>query len=190
MMSHAGACISVGLPWKRRQGLTCKTPSARKHQAHHIQTARKRKIPNLHTRSIESSPPEHLIFQANATQPCTITRHLPYHISVYMPCHPSQQRISKSWENVALADDRISDWSPLLDVFLGWKFSYSSSFCGFRETCREAQLRHRQINSWAYKIVYVYGFPLPNERGAATISTSTSTTRFFLLLFSSSSPFF
>lgn len=32
------------------------------------------------------------------------------------------------------------------------------------ETCREAQLRHRQINSLAYKIVYVYVFPTPNER--------------------------
>lgn len=91
--------------------------------------------------------------------------HRQYHISVSMPCNPFQQRNSKSWDNAAEIYWLMTDFgihSPHPSLYFGLKFSYSSSFSGFRETCREAQLRHRQINNLANKIFYVY-VSLPNE---------------------------
>lgn len=87
--------------------------------------------------------------------------------------HPPISNITSRWicrvtpsssasPKAGIMQQRFTNWrqvfgilgSPLPRFAFCLKFSYSSPLSGFRETCREAQLRHRQINNLASKILY------------------------------------
>lgn len=96
---------------------------------------------------------------------------------------------SKSWENVAFADDRF--WMDLhfQTSFLDENFLIRPRFVAFvRHAERLSFVTAR--STWLTRSFTSMVSHYPMREVLRTVRTSTSTTRFFLLFFSSSSPFF